>query len=300
MRRLASRAKPILAAATAAAAAAVPARHLFSEESPLRDKKDPLHHLLPHLQSRGHAETPGTVGTMAPSRRPAETHVVRIALTGGPCAGKSSALEHIIKTAKKHGFDVYCAPETATIIFNSGVTTDIFSCPNGVFVFQEGLARMQLQMERALTKAAAVTGRPSILVMDRGLVDGKAYMDEQEWKKLLEVIGGGGDGYSNGVDEEYLLQRYDAVVHMVTAADGAESFYKWGKTTDDTGNIVVRSEPPELARSLDKKLQGVWSNHKNHIVITNDGSGFAAKLDAVSNAVISVARLKHPGLKHPG
>merc|ERR1712187_608374 len=104
-------------------------------------------------------------------------------------------------------------------------------------------------------------------------------MDEPEWKKLLEVIGGGGDGYSNGVDEEYLLQRYDAVVHMVTAADGAEDFYKWGKTTDDTGNIVVRSEPPEEARALDKKLQGVWSNHKNHIVIRNDGSGFAAKLD---------------------
>eukprot|EP00971_Amphidinium_carterae_P160358 3179184-Amphidinium_carterae.1 len=39
--------------------------------------------------------------------------VVRIALTGGPCAGKSSALETVIQCAKKEGFDVYTAPDAA-------------------------------------------------------------------------------------------------------------------------------------------------------------------------------------------
>jgi hypothetical protein len=34
-------------------------------------------------------------------------------------------------------------------------------------------------------------------------------------------------------------RRYDGVIHLVTAADGAESFYKWGRTTD------VRTEQPK-------------------------------------------------------
>ena len=33
----------------------------------------------------------------------------------------------------------------------------------------------------------------------------------------------------------YILSRYDAVVHMDTAAKGAEKFYKFGKTVDDSG-----------------------------------------------------------------
>ena len=43
--------------------------------------------------------------------------MVRIALTGGPCAGKSSALAEMLAAATASGFDVYLVPETATTVF---------------------------------------------------------------------------------------------------------------------------------------------------------------------------------------
>ena len=38
---------------------------------------------------------------------------------------------------------------------------------------------------------------------------------------------------------------------MVTAADGAPEYYKYGKVTDDSGNVVIRHETPEQAVALD-------------------------------------------------
>ena len=66
----------------------------------------------PYLMNRGHAVHPRDATAMSKAY-PAKTKVVRIALTGGPCAGKSSALEHLIESATEEGFDILAAPEGA-------------------------------------------------------------------------------------------------------------------------------------------------------------------------------------------
>ena len=58
-------------------------------------RRDLLHHLDRDLQTRGTASTPGQATHR--QDKPRETHVVRVALTGGPCAGKSSALEELTR-----------------------------------------------------------------------------------------------------------------------------------------------------------------------------------------------------------
>lgn len=287
MFRLFSRAAPSLAAAVVAPISYRSYSSCRTEESPRSD----LHGLDPSLQKRSQTSAARPVGSSA-KRYPTETHVVRIALTGGPCAGKSSALEHIVASAKKEGFDVYTPPETATILFNSGVPLP--TTPDGWYKFQQSLTRLQLQFERSMTRIAGITGRPSIIIFDRGILDAMAYMDEEGWKRLLSDVGCGGDGHPNGIDEEYILKRYDAVVHLVTAADGAEQFYKWGETTDDSGNTVIRSEPPQIARELDQKLQQAWKGHKKHVIIKNTSDGFTAKLQTTSDVVVSIAKAKHP------
>ena len=40
------------------------------------------------------------------------------------------------------------------------------------------------------------------------------------------------------------------VIHLVTAADGAEKHYKFGHTTDDAGLAVFRRETPAIAREV--------------------------------------------------
>jgi len=259
-----------------------PSGGVESQPSPV----DPLHHLDRNLQMRGKAENPFK------SRRPGATDVVRIALTGGPCAGKSSALEKIIEHAKKEGFDVYTAPEVATLIWNSGVNFP--QNDHQVYTFQLGLARIQLQMERSFTKIVQATGRPAIIIFDRGLLDGKCYMPDEMWDEIMQKFGGGDEeDHITGVSTEYIHARYDAVVHMVTAADGASQHYRWGNVHDDSGNAVVRWEPPEDAIKLDNRMKECWYGHPNHIIVDNSNKdGFEGKLVRVSTAVLDTAKRK--------
>jgi putative protein kinase ArgK-like GTPase of G3E family len=47
-------------------------------------------------------------------------NIFKIALTGGPCAGKSSALSYMSMRLMQHGFKVFTVPEAATIVFSNG------------------------------------------------------------------------------------------------------------------------------------------------------------------------------------
>ncbi len=270
-----------------------------------------LHRLDPAMAQRARAQKPGRVGRLF---KPKQTHVVRIALTGGPCAGKSSSLAHLTEVATAEGFDVYAAPETATLIFNCGFK---FPDPDDplydqrALAFQKAIFRLQLQIERSMTSVAASTGRPSIIVFDRGLLDGKGYITQEIWRQVIDSADEG-----RGVSEDYVLGRYDGVLHLVTAADGAEPFYQYGHVTDDAGRSLFRRETPEevrgrdgasrlsapalmrpgrysQAKSLDRTMQRCWDEHPRHVIVRNTGT-FEQKLEEATEAVLAIARTTHP------
>ena len=78
---------------------------------------------------------------------------------------------------------------------------------------------MQLAIENAFRCIAAASGRKSVVIHDRALLDISAYLPDSMWAELITV---------QGLTSEHLHGRYDAVVHLVTAADGAEEFYTTG------------------------------------------------------------------------
>ena len=95
-----------------------------AEQQPARHTEDAvLRQMNLHLMGRGHAKSARDAVAMYSSvpgnLTPNKTKVVRVALTGGPCAGKSSALEHLVERATHEGFDIMTAPEVATLYFNS-------------------------------------------------------------------------------------------------------------------------------------------------------------------------------------
>jgi len=49
-------------------------------------------------------------------------------------------------------------------------------------------------------------------------------------------------------------KRYDSIIHLVTAADGAESFYT-------LENNVARYEDVPTAIKVDQNLQNAWKGH---------------------------------------
>jgi len=58
-----------------------------------------------------------------------------------------------------------------------------------------------------------VTDQPVVILIDRGLLDGSAYVSKTMWQVLCDE-----QGYNVASLRD---NRYDAVLHLVTAADGS-------------------------------------------------------------------------------
>lgn len=174
--------------------------------------------------------------------------IYKICFTGGPCAGKTTALSSLLSQCSQLGFKPFLVPEAATTLMKAGYLIDNseFSELEAI-QFQSSLMRLQIFLEDlTLEYAAATSSKPVVIFCDRGLMDGKAYVSDKVWQAIMDEF---------GWNEVYLRDsRYDAVIHMVTAADGAEKFY-------DLDTNEARYEDMKTAVEVDKKIQKNWSGH---------------------------------------
>jgi CYTH domain-containing protein/thymidylate kinase len=204
-------------------------------------------------------------------------HVPRIVLTGGPCAGKSTALAHITERLQSCGYEVFCSPEASTLLLGAGALVANAS-PEQKKVFQRGVFRVSLTLEDSLLAFARGTGRRAVLICDRGVMDGAAYVPADTWAELVA---------ESGQSVQQLRDtRYDAVLHLVTAAEGADRHY-------GTGTNPTRYEDVHGARLVDRRLREAWTGHPRHRVIDNTVD-FAEKMRRVVAAVCAVLDLPEP------
>ncbi len=183
----------------------------------------------------------------------------KIVLTGGPCAGKTTAIEEIKKYFEAKGTTVLVIPETATELINSGISPA--TCKNNL-EFQTGLMKLQLEKERVYMRAASgMKGNKIIILCDRGGMDNKAYMGSEDFCRVL---------FELKESEPHLRESYDAVFHLVTAANGARSFYT-------KKNNTARRESPEQAVKIDNSIISAWVGH-SHLRIIDNSTGFNQKL----------------------
>ena len=208
----------------------------------------------------------------------ARAHIHKIVLTGGPCAGKTTALSRLASFLRERGFRVYTVPEAATMLFMSGVAFADLDGEPRVRAFQRALLSTQVAVEDAFEGIARSTGSPACLLCDRGAMDGSAYCGDATWVAVRTAC-----GVATG-DVELREGRYDAVLHLVTAADGAERFYS-------LENNDARSEPASLARELDRKTQAAWQGHPRHLVFDNRDADFEHKLRRIVDAVARLVGL---------
>lgn len=66
--------------------------------------------------------------------------------------------------------------------------------------------------------------------------------------------------------------RYDAVIHMVTAADGAEEFYA-------SLNNEARYESANEAREKDIKIREAYLGHQRWFLVDNSTGTFDSKIN---------------------
>ena len=162
--------------------------------------------------------------------------ITKIVITGGPCAGKTTAQSWIQNAFSMKGYTVLFIPETCTELICGGVTYDACGCN---LDYQLAQYRLQLAKEQVYEDVARGMNTDKVLIVcDRGTLDNKPYMSPEEYEQVLSIL---------GMNEIDMRDSYDAVFHMVTAAIGAEKYY----TLD---NNRARTESAEEAARLDDGL----------------------------------------------
>mmetsp|Transcript_7286 Transcript_7286/g.10886 ORF Transcript_7286/g.10886 Transcript_7286/m.10886 type:complete len:422 (-) Transcript_7286:53-1318(-) len=202
----------------------------------------------------------------------------KIVLTGGPCGGKTTALARLSTYLKERGFEVGTVPEAFTLLMTNGISFEYFNTPDMPCTIQESVMTSQMALEDSMEKILRHRGKPAVLLCDRGLMDGSAYLSEAEWQGLLKR-----KQINSVVDIRE--QRYNAVFHLVTAAQGAERYYT-------LENNQARTETPEEARKQDACTRSAWLGHPKLYVFDNSGNtDFEAKLQRLIDAAAKLVGL---------
>ena len=207
--------------------------------------------------------------------------IKKIVLTGGPCAGKTTALVRVIEYFNSRGFKVFTVPEVPTLYSLGGWN---YLTPNRRLYYEgeRAILETQLALEDHFQRMAEVCTKPVLIVCDRGTMDISAYMKPEEWEDITAQA---------GTSSNHLRERYDAVLHLVSAADGAEQYYT--TATNSTRYEKADEEGLRLARELDKKVIKAWTGHP-HLRVINNHDDFDCKMNRVIMEISNVLALPQP------
>lgn len=190
----------------------------------------------------------------------------KIVITGGPCAGKSTAIKTVKESLESIGYTVLLLPELATELITNGISPK--TC--GSFNYQKLQVMLQLEKEKVYSLAAKMMEDEKIIILcDRGVMDSKAYVTKEEFSQIL---------FDLNLNETVLRDNYDAVFHMLTTAKGKEAEYT-------LSNNSARTETIEEARERDDLTLSAWTGTPHLRIIDNSGD-FEEKLKALIKEIM--------------
>lgn len=161
-----------------------------------------------------------------------------VVLTGGPGAGKTAVLELIHHHFCEH---VAVLPEAASIVFGGGF-------PRRTSVIgRQAAQRSIFRVQRELERLALEEGSASIILCDRGTLDGAAYWPGDSPSFFREN--------ETSLDAE--LARYAAVIHLRTPPAG--NGYNHAN--------ALRIESAREAAAIDAKILDLWAAHPRRYVV---------------------------------
>ncbi len=103
-------------------------------------------------------------------------------------------------------------------------------------ILTKGICQTQINLESYFERIASFQKKPVLIICDRGIMDNFAYCTKEVRDKIIEETGWTYNYICNN--------RYDLVIHLVTAAIGAEKYYT-------LENNEARYETAEQARHID-------------------------------------------------
>ena len=174
--------------------------------------------------------------------------VAKIVLTGGPCAGKTTTITKLEEHLIERGYHVLVLNECATEMIKGGIRP-FGDYKASVYDFENEILNLQLYKEKRYKDFIERYDDDTkvVILYDRGSVDIKAYLGEENYKRMLK---------ENHLTNKELLDEYDLVIHMTTVAVETENKYS-------NASNKARFEEASEAIDLDKRTSEAWSKHKN-------------------------------------
>jgi CYTH domain-containing protein/predicted ATPase len=209
------------------------------------------------------------------------TKAPEIVITGGPCAGKTTGLNFLLEKLADLGIMPFLAPEVATIIINSGlgnINEIARLSPDKILKIEEVMFLTQLSLRKRYNELAEIfSENKRVIIYDHGLMDIMAYTGPDYFNFLLKKY---------GLDIIRARDYYDGVIHLTTAAVGAEKFYT-------IANNKARRETLEEAKAADEKTLSAWIGHP-HLKVINNSTDFEKKLKRLFQTICVMLGIPAP------
>jgi hypothetical protein len=210
--------------------------------------------------------------------------VFRVAVTGGPAAGKSTALPLVKRLIEAAGFHCMITTEVATRLLEScGGYDPAWAGQPEHIEMQCAFLDAQIFEEEVMAQMAKLRHGPTILIFDRGAVDGIAFCSDEQWAAVLK---------HGRTSVPALLQRYDLVVDMQTvAAFGDGSKYEWGP---ECISNKARFHNPAEARESALEITAAYAEHPHYCAVAASND-FCAKVDSLFDSIMAAAPMPCAG-----
>jgi thymidylate kinase len=175
--------------------------------------------------------------------------IAKIALTGGPCAGKTTTISRIEEHLTDLGYHVITLNECATEIIRNGIRP-FGNNAVGVYEFENEILNLQLFKEKRFKDFIKYYPDDTKIVFlcDRGSVDVCAYLGKENYERMLK---------ENNLKHEDLLNDYDLVIHMITVAANRENKFS------NSNNKARFEDNEEEAINVDNNIKEAWKDYKN-------------------------------------
>eukprot|EP00667_Euglena_gracilis_P008843 EG_transcript_8976 len=199
-----------------------------------------------------------------------------VVLTGGPAAGKSSSLQYLRTLLEENGYAVFHCTEKATSWSRQGTE---FPANNEALrvVWQREMFHFLRHSEDSLIRYAEhfarTTGRPVVVLFDRGLLDPRAFISEAEYEALLRS--------TDMTWDDVGKNRYSCVIHLDTVALQSKELYNRLKGTN-----AARRETAEEAIAQNVAIRTAWAHFPYVLHVQATAGPVLTKLRDVGAALL--------------
>lgn len=190
---------------------------------------------------------------------------IKILITGGACAGKSSSLKHIRKIFFEQGYNVYIVNEMPTILITNGVNPQNIGSLN----FLKFMVKAQIEIQKRYEEIVLNSKKEkNIIIFDGCPLDAMKFISKELFNEII---------YKLGISYKQILKSYDGIIHLEPVAKKFPELYT-------TKNNIARANNEKLSIERDNKLFYAYKEHPRRKVVESY-EDFDKKMEYVIQSV---------------